>query len=111
MPYIEIETFKGVESIIKDLLEELDTIDEYLNYSRSIPRSFRVRFQPASTFIRDGLGSSMRRPIDLTRDDSSWAYGGDDQAGQEAGISAPHEWNAYQEKSVYCYETFDGDYR
>lgn len=69
MPYIEIDTFKGVDRFIKDLLEELDIIDEYLEYSRTIPSSFRVRFQPASSAIRDGHGS-QQRPIDLTGDDS-----------------------------------------
>ena len=65
---IEIGQPQSVEDYIKDLLDELDIQDQYYTYSLTIPRSFRVRFAPASTFISNGTGS-RREPIDLTGDD------------------------------------------
>lgn len=65
---IEIEQPQSVEEYIKDLLDELDTQDQYYAYSLTIPRSFRVCFAPASTLITYGVGS-RREPIDLTGDD------------------------------------------
>jgi hypothetical protein len=65
---IEINQPQSVENYIKDLLEELDIQDQYYTYSLTIPRSFRVRFAPASSLITYGVGSHGE-PIDLTGDD------------------------------------------
>jgi hypothetical protein len=64
--YIEIDSYQPVEEFILDLLEELDVIDEYHNYSLSIPPVFRLRFDPLPRLVRqDGFGSRVN-PVDLT---------------------------------------------
>lgn len=69
MPYslgVEIVEPQSVEDFIEELLEDLRVIDEYFNYSLTIPTAFRVRFAPASSLVHVNNLGTRTFPIDLS---------------------------------------------
>jgi len=63
MPFV-LNQPQPVEAFIAELLEDLDIIDEYIEYSERLPVAFRVNFDPVVRII-DGPGS-RQEPIDLS---------------------------------------------
>lgn len=60
---VVIDQPQPIEEFIAELLEDLDILDSYYNYSLTIPTAFRVRFAPAVSLI-NGPGSRAQ-PIEV----------------------------------------------